>query len=198
MINCPCKDCPKKGCGAYHEECEAYQAFRAEKLKEYEERLKKYPTNYKFYKKNRRQRWKNENENEKTTYRHNICDDNIRANGGFEVRTVFTAIGDNMAYKSKRSRACDIPQKVKEKVWERDGEKCIICGNNYAMPNAHFISRAHGGIGIEENIVTLCQNCHHAYDNTPKRPIYREAIKTYLRGIYGAEWSEEKLTYKKF
>lgn len=38
--NCPCKDCEKKGCGAYHEECEAYQAFRAEKLKEYEERLK--------------------------------------------------------------------------------------------------------------------------------------------------------------
>lgn len=49
--NCPCKDCPKKGCGAYHAECEAYKAFRAEKEKEYEERLKKYPTNYKFYKK---------------------------------------------------------------------------------------------------------------------------------------------------
>ena len=52
--NCPCKDCPKKGCGAYHAECEAYKAFRAEKEKEYEERLKKYPINYKFYKKNRR------------------------------------------------------------------------------------------------------------------------------------------------
>lgn len=49
MINCPCKDCPKKGCGAYHDICEKYQAFRAEKLKEYEERLKKYHTNYVFY-----------------------------------------------------------------------------------------------------------------------------------------------------
>ena len=51
--NCPCKDYEKKGCGAYHEECEAYKAFRAEKLKEYEERLKKYPTNYKFYRRRR-------------------------------------------------------------------------------------------------------------------------------------------------
>lgn len=25
---CPCKDCEKKGCGAYHDECEEYQAYR--------------------------------------------------------------------------------------------------------------------------------------------------------------------------
>lgn len=49
--NCPCKDCEKKGCGAYHGICEKYQEFRAEKLKEYEERVKKYITNYKYYKK---------------------------------------------------------------------------------------------------------------------------------------------------
>lgn len=36
--NCPCKDCEKKGCGAYHDECENYQQFRAEKEKEYQER----------------------------------------------------------------------------------------------------------------------------------------------------------------
>ena len=49
--NCPCKDCEKKGCGAYHELCEKYQAFRAERLKVYEERLKTQPTSYKFYRK---------------------------------------------------------------------------------------------------------------------------------------------------
>ena len=52
--NCPCKNCEKKGCGAYHDICEKYQAFREEKEKEYEERLKNHPTNYKFYRKNRR------------------------------------------------------------------------------------------------------------------------------------------------
>ena len=51
--NCPCKDCKKKGCGAYHAECEAYKAFRADKEKEYEERLKKYHTNYVVYRRRR-------------------------------------------------------------------------------------------------------------------------------------------------
>lgn len=31
-----------------------------------------------------------------------------------------------------------------------------MCGSSYAMPNAHYIARAQGGLGIEENIVTLC------------------------------------------
>lgn len=32
----PCKDCPKKGCGSYHSECEQYLEYRAEKDKEIE------------------------------------------------------------------------------------------------------------------------------------------------------------------
>lgn len=99
--------------------------------------------------------------------------------------------------KSKRSKACDITQAVKKKVWERDGAMCIVCGDYRAMPNAHYISRAHGGLGIEQNIVTLCQPCHHAYDNTVMRPQFREYIRNYLKGIYGAGWDEAKLTYKK-
>ena len=71
--------------------------------------------------------------------------------------------------KSKRSKACDILQKVKEAVWERDGHRCIICHSRIAMPNAHFIPRSKGGLGIEENIVTLCTNfseckCHYKFD----------------------------------
>lgn len=99
--------------------------------------------------------------------------------------------------KTKRAKACNISQAVKIKVWERDKEQCIICHSPYAMPNAHFIPRSKGGLGIEENIVTLCQNCHHKFDNTSRRLIYREYIKNYLRGKYGAEWNEEKLIYKK-
>ena len=102
-----------------------------------------------------------------------------------------------MAYKTKRSKACDIPQAVKEKVWFRDDCRCIICGNAQAMPNAHYISRAHGGLGIPENIVTLCCSCHFKYDNTIARPILGAYIKNYLQGIYGADWDEKKLTYKK-
>ncbi len=102
-----------------------------------------------------------------------------------------------MAYKSKRSKACDIPMTVKKVVWERDGHRCIVCGNTQAMPNAHFIPRSKGGLGIEQNVVTLCLKCHNNYDNTVQRAFYRDYIKNYLRGKYGAEWSEEKLVYKK-
>lgn len=38
MTICPCKFCENKGCGVYHDECEKYQQFRAEKEKEYEEK----------------------------------------------------------------------------------------------------------------------------------------------------------------
>ncbi len=56
--------------------------------------------------------------------------------------------------KSKRAKATDIPMSVKKKVFERDhGGCCVVCGNNYnVMPNAHILSRAKGGLGIETNV----------------------------------------------
>ena len=106
--------------------------------------------------------------------------------------------------KTKRSQACDISQAVKEKVWERDNGKCVVCGNNYnVMPNAHFISRANGGLGIEENIVTLCTNftnnkCHYKYDNGTRqeRECIGGIIENYLKSKY-PNWDKEKLYYKK-
>lgn len=98
--------------------------------------------------------------------------------------------------KSKRSKACDISQAVKKKVWERDGESCVICGNHQAMPNAHFRSRAHSGKGVERNIVTLCAQCHYNYDQTTQRPIYKEFIMNYLKSKY-EDWCEDDIIYKK-
>ena len=101
-----------------------------------------------------------------------------------------------MKYKSKRAKACDIPLKVKQAVLERDGW-CVFCGNPNASPNAHFISRSHGGLGIEENILTLCNGCHRRYDQTTDRKQMREFFKDYLQSKYEG-WNESNLTYKKF
>lgn len=98
--------------------------------------------------------------------------------------------------KSKRSKACDIPARVKKAVWERDKQHCIYCGSVRAMPNAHFISRAKGGLGIEENIVTLCQNCHYNFDMTDMREYYKEYIENYLKKKY-PNWDKENLIYKR-
>ena len=98
--------------------------------------------------------------------------------------------------KSKRTKATDISQKVKKAVWERDNQCCIVCGSPYAMPNAHYISRYNGGLGIEQNIVTLCINCHRAYDQSTKHSEYKEFIKNYLQSKY-ENWNEADLVYKK-
>lgn len=100
--------------------------------------------------------------------------------------------------KSKRSKATDIPKKVKEIVWERDKRKCVFCGSTFsAAPNAHVISRAKGGLGVEKNIITLCLDCHYIMDQTVGRKMYLQKAKNYLKSIY-EDWNEEELIYKKF
>lgn len=101
-----------------------------------------------------------------------------------------------MSYKSKRARATDISFKTKQNVWERDGERCIFCGRHDAMPNAHIVSRAQGGLGIEENIVTACVSCHYKMDNSAERKQYLEQAEAYLRVHYPG-WKREDMVYKK-
>ena len=95
-----------------------------------------------------------------------------------------------------RTKALDIPAKVKDRVWERDNYCCVLCGNPMAAPNAHYIARSHGGLGIEQNIVTLCARCHRDYDQSPARQYIKEEIKHYLSSQYH-DWKEENLIYRK-
>lgn len=98
---------------------------------------------------------------------------------------------------SKRTKACEIPQRVKYRVWERDGHRCIFCGSYKASPEAHIVSRAHGGLGIEKNIVTVCRRCHDRMDNSIHRPEMIQAAKEYVIRYYGS-WSEDECTYKRW
>ena len=97
----------------------------------------------------------------------------------------------------KRKYDTDIPIKVKEAVFERDKRRCIYCHKNNGIPNAHYIRRSQGGLGIEQNIVTLCPDCHKQYDNGNKREELEEYIGEYLKFKYGQNWSKEKLIYNK-
>lgn len=102
-----------------------------------------------------------------------------------------------MTLKSKRSKATDIPQKVKQKVWERDKGICVNCKTAYnTMPNAHFIPRSAGGLGIEQNIVTLCSECHRRFDQTTERKEIGIKIEAYLKRKYPS-WEKQNLFYKK-
>jgi 5-methylcytosine-specific restriction endonuclease McrA len=97
----------------------------------------------------------------------------------------------------KQTKACSIPKSVKDAVWERDGHVCIVCGSPDASPCAHYIARSHGGLGIEQNIVTLCADCHREYDQGACRKQYGKIIQAYLHSLY-PDLDERKLVYHKY
>lgn len=102
--------------------------------------------------------------------------------------------------KHKQTKATEIPKEVKLKVWERDNHQCILCGKNvpWNLANAHFIPRGLGGLGIQENIFTACEDCHREQDNGLNSKLYTDKVENYLRGIYGEDWNIENLIYKKY
>lgn len=99
-------------------------------------------------------------------------------------------------HKHRQTKLTDIPRSVKLAVWERDEERCVLCGSNRGVPNAHFIPRSAGGLGIEENVVTLCLKCHCAFDQSTERSALRDRLRGYLKTKY-PDWDESKLYYKK-
>ena len=104
----------------------------------------------------------------------------------------------------KDTKARDFDRKAKEAIAERDSIEgwpcCLYCGLAAPAPlawsNAHFISRGQGGLGIPENGLTLCPECHRRYDQTTARSEMREFFRKYLQEYYPG-WYEEKLHYTK-
>lgn len=99
----------------------------------------------------------------------------------------------------KLTKSTTISAKVKKEVWQRDGHRCIACGSSNASPNAHVVSRAHGGLGVVKNIVTLCPECHRKFDNG-KNSEYAEVankIFAYVLHLY-PNWTAETVTFNKY
>lgn len=96
----------------------------------------------------------------------------------------------------KRTRACAIIKKTKLRVYERDKGRCIFCGAP-GLPEAHYIPRSHGGLGIPENIVTACRPCHDKMDNSTDRQQMLQVAADYLKRLY-PDWNEQSLVYDKW
>ena len=104
----------------------------------------------------------------------------------------------------KDTKARDFNRKAKIAISERDSIDwwpcCVYCGAAAPAPlawsNAHFISRAQGGLGIPENGLTLCPECHRRYDQTTAREEMREFFRRYLESCY-QYWNQDDLIYRK-
>ena len=60
----------------------------------------------------------------------------------------------------KRSR--HIPQKVRDKVWNRDGGKCVQCGSNKDLEFDHIVPHSEGGANTYRNVQLLCESCNRS------------------------------------
>ena len=104
----------------------------------------------------------------------------------------------------KDTKARDFDRKTKIAIANRDSIDgwpcCVYCGRPapdiLAYSNAHFISRAQMGRGVEQNGLTLCPICHMRYDQTTERPKMRQFFREYLMEHYD-DWDEENLIYRK-
>lgn len=96
---------------------------------------------------------------------------------------------------SKRTKAVAITPEVRARVEERDNYSCIFCGRS-GRGEAHLINRSQGGLGVEENIVTVCRPCHFQMDNGQATKLYREKAEAYLKSLY-PDWDKSALIYKK-
>ena len=99
--------------------------------------------------------------------------------------------------KSKRTKACEIKPKVREEVEKRDFHCCVFCGSTNARGEAHIVRRSQGGLGIPENIVTVCRPCHSQMDNGQATKLFRAKAEEYLKSKY-PDWDIKKLVYNKW
>lgn len=99
---------------------------------------------------------------------------------------------------TKRTKELGIAKKTKLIVWERDNHRCIFCGRlvPWNLANSHFIKRSHGGLGIERNILTNCEECHRKFDDTTDREKMWEYAERYLMSKY-KDFDIRDLIYKK-
>lgn len=84
---------------------------------------------------------------------------------------------------TKRTKATSISGEVKRIVYARDNGECIFC-HSPGNPEAHVLPRSKGGLGVEENVVTVCRMCHELMDNSPYRAHFLEVARNHLRKFY--------------
>lgn len=86
--------------------------------------------------------------------------------------------------RSKRSLATDFTSIVRKEVLLRDKGFCVYCGNMHNIQIHHYIERSLNGLGIKENLVCLCVECHMRLHSNDKGNVIKKTVKKYLDKLY--------------
>ncbi len=80
---------------------------------------------------------------------------------GVKYHRYFLSYKDDLKKKQKK-KSRTITQEVKDKVWNRDGGKCVECGSNENLEFDHIIPHSKGGANTYRNIQLLCEPCNRS------------------------------------
>ena len=76
------------------------------------------------------------------------------------IKRFFNISNTNSSQSKHIKRSRHISQNVKDKVWNRDGGKCVECGSNQNLEFDHIIPHSKGGANTYRNIQLLCKTCN--------------------------------------
>jgi 5-methylcytosine-specific restriction endonuclease McrA len=51
-------------------------------------------------------------------------------------------------------------KRLRQCVFDRDGWRCQVCGSSQNLHIHHLRFRSHQGDDNEQNLITVCANCH--------------------------------------
>ena len=79
----------------------------------------------------------------------------------FKFKEDASSEGDESSDDDKgKKRRKSIPQDVKDKVWNRDGGKCVECDSKEGLEFDHIIPISKGGANTYRNLQLLCESCN--------------------------------------
>jgi len=99
-----------------------------------------------------------------------------------------------------RTKSLDVSPKVRKAVYKRDSiddyPNCVTCGNPGYHDMSHIVKRSKSGLGIPENLINQCRECHEKMESGDEGLMQRaqEHLKHYYPG-----WTidSEELRYKR-
>jgi 5-methylcytosine-specific restriction endonuclease McrA len=78
-------------------------------------------------------------------------------------------------------------ERLRQQVLRRDGWRCQSCGTMANLEIHHKEFRSHSGHDSEENLITLCTQCHAGVHHNLKSPVPRR-IRRLERVTEGRMW----------
>jgi integrase len=88
-------------------------------------------------------------------------------------------------------RDAEAYHKLQRQILERDGWRCQLCGSLSGLEVHHIQRRSRSGADSEENLITLCSDCHAYYQIWR---VYQKAAKA--AGIGGLGTHSLRHTYR--